>query len=563
MSVPQERAERRAVIATERLAEHWLEGLKARFVSSLTTSPEAETWEAVVTAMATWLDERRAFELDPRNLAHGYASDLFVINARLIGVVIEALMSKSSGPAGERFKVAVGKLADDTASWGRTFDADAAAFLEHAALVWVSLWHLAAAQVPPSKARDLVAGAVGRGVPPPIKVKLKVLPDAVHLTVENRFVGAEPRPATTEALAAVMANVGNVMGQVGARLKDQAVEFQRRAVDANRKLREARANARAEQALREQQEREARRAAEEARQAEFQSRIQQGDGAATPSVLAGTLSLKAGSLHRSILPTWLGLVALSWVGLLWGGFLITPFFGPFFAAAFVTFGIVGIPLFATFFGFIGMGPARDSTLRKMGFTKMPEDYQLTGYTRDMAKALGIPMPQLGIVSVHNAFAMGSSPTDATVAIGQPLIDRLEQREVMAVIGHELGHVVFGDMQRMMLMRTFQNATVFYMLAQGAKQFARWFICWAAELYILAFSRRREFWADAVGAALVGKDAMIGALRKLEQGPALTSAENTHARFMFRGNPFSTHPSTASRIEALERETYLRRLPISC
>ena len=170
------------------------------------------------------------------------------------------------------------------------------------------------------------------------------------------------------------------------------------------------------------------------------------------------------------------------------------------------------------------------------------------------------MPTIGTIAVRNALAMGASEKWATVAIGTPLLDELTDDEIAAVLGHELGHVVSGDMRRMMLMRTFQNAMVWYGFAQGLKQFARWMLCWMAELSILAFSRRREYWADAIGAELAGKDAMIGALRKLENAPVLTSAEKTHARFMFYGGALSTHPSTPLRIKALEAETYLKRLP---
>ena len=93
-----------------------------------------------------------------------------------------------------------------------------------------------------------------------------------------------------------------------------------------------------------------------------------------------------------------------------------------------------------------------------------------------------------------------------------------------------------------------------------KIFVRWILCWATELWILAFSRNREYWADAIGAALAGKEAMIGALIKLKDGPALTPAERTHIRFMVRGDITSTHPNTDQRIKALKAETYLKRLP---
>jgi heat shock protein HtpX len=222
-----------------------------------------------------------------------------------------------------------------------------------------------------------------------------------------------------------------------------------------------------------------------------------------------------------------------------------------------------VPLWGTIFGFLGMSAARESTLRDMGFQPCEATHPLNDAAEDFARALAIPVPRLGTINAHNAFAMGSDPANATVAMGVPLMKMLSEEETLAVLGHEMGHVVSGDMRRMMLMRTFQNATVWYMVLQCAKQLVRWVICWGAELYILGFSRKREYWADAVGAALTSKEAMIGALRKLDTAPPLTANENTHARFMFRGrtaNLFSTHPTMGERIKALKQETYLRRLP---
>lgn len=277
-----------------------------------------------------------------------------------------------------------------------------------------------------------------------------------------------------------------------------------------------------------------------------------------------SLHLDGPRLNRSLFPTWLSLVLLSWVSLLWGGMISAPIgvgFG-IMAAAFI--GIFAVPLWGTIFGFATMNSARRSTLTTMGFTELFEDSPLAKKSAAYARALGIAPPSIGTVNVYNAFAMGSNRNDATVALGQPLIEHLTERETEAVLGHELGHIVSGDMRRMMLMRTFQNATVWFMMFQGMKQVARWIICWAAELYILSHSRKREYWADAVGAALAGKDAMIDALKKLEQAPALSGAEQTHARFMVRGRPaglLSTHPSFAQRIQALENETYIHKLPL--
>lgn len=273
------------------------------------------------------------------------------------------------------------------------------------------------------------------------------------------------------------------------------------------------------------------------------------------------LPLDGRRLRGSILPTWLMLVGLSWVSLIWGALISLPFGVGLVIFASMFAGFFTVPLWGTVWGFFGMGAARDSTLRQMGFQELEATHDLARTAATYARVLDIPTPRLGTMDVRNAFAMGTNRDDATVAIGRPLINTMRADEVNAILGHELGHVVSGDMRKMMLMRTFQNATVWFGIAQGVKQFARWVICWGAELAILAFSRKREYWADAVGAALAGKEAMIGALRKLQQEPAaLTGGEVTHARFMFRGT-LSTHPTMAQRIAALENETYIKRLPV--
>jgi heat shock protein HtpX len=212
------------------------------------------------------------------------------------------------------------------------------------------------------------------------------------------------------------------------------------------------------------------------------------------------------------------------------------------------------------FGFLGMSAASDRTLRKMGFKELEPDHPLRATVNHLSAALAIPPPQVGTVPVFNAFAMGMSTERATVAIGIPMIEALTPEQLEAIIGHELGHIASGDMRRMMLMRTFQNALVWYAFSEGMKQFARWVMSWAAELAILAFSREREYWADAIGAALTSKEAMIGALSYMEDAPPLTSDEKANARFMFRGKLFSTHPGTWQRIHAVREEIYMRRLP---
>lgn len=272
-----------------------------------------------------------------------------------------------------------------------------------------------------------------------------------------------------------------------------------------------------------------------------------------------TSRLNGRALRGSVFGTWLMLVFFTWTSIAYTGF-----FSMLMGVGFVTgilgfFGLFLVPAWGTFWGFAGMGAAQSQTLRKIGFEDVADDHHLALTVNRLAEGLGIPSPRIGTMPIANAFAVGKRYDDAAIAIGQPLIKILKPDELEAVIGHELGHIVSGDMRRMMLMRTFQNATVWFAMAQGVKYYARWWLCFFGECYIHSFSRKREYCADAIGAALTSKEAMIGALRAIDGCATNSSFEHTYARFMFHTR-FRSHPPTEDRIAALEQETYIARLP---
>jgi heat shock protein HtpX len=80
------------------------------------------------------------------------------------------------------------------------------------------------------------------------------------------------------------------------------------------------------------------------------------------------------------------------------------------------------------------------------------------------------------------------------------------------------------------------------------------------MVVAAFSRWREYRADAGGARLAGRDSMISALRKLQATyeivdpsaakPALDAMKISGHRSGFRAL-FSTHPALSARIARLE------------
>jgi len=477
---------------------------------------------------------------------------------RMIERTAAALEHGPDSPARRAaFKRCVEDIARLRSSWLTLAAPDTVARHVSAVVVWHCAWHLLAAELTSAGLMGVLRDEPQRQPLAPSQPPR--LREPSSLTSVARRARREPATRAARQIWRRRAEtVAATVGDVGVRLGTTFKAFLAAAGTARQATADAWSQWLAEQETRREAQRteKALRAIEA--QADRRRRRQSLVGRRAGSELSGRLY--APGLRSSVAPTWLMLVGCSWVALVWGALLLAPFNGGIGSAVMVMGGVVAVPIWGTVFGFIGMGRAHDTTLRQMNYQGLPHNHPIAEACKGYCAVLEMPMPRLGTIPMHNAFAMGRDADDATVAIGKPLLDTLTPAEVNAVLAHELGHVVSGDMRRMMLMRTFQNATVWFMLAQGAKQVVRWMLSWAAELAILSFSRRREFWADAIGAALAGKEAMIGALQKLEQAPVLGADEKQHARFMFRGVVLSTHPSTANRIAALKDETYIRRLP---
>jgi heat shock protein HtpX len=235
--------------------------------------------------------------------------------------------------------------------------------------------------------------------------------------------------------------------------------------------------------------------------------------------------------------------------------------------AFLMVGGVVVPIFGLTMGFIGASGARHRAIRDVKASILDSDHPLTRAVHGLAHEFGLNvMPWVGIYpdADINAFAAGSGRKKAVVCFSQGLLDRSTGREILAIAGHELAHIANNDMRRMQFAWSFQNALTWYMLYEEARALARWLLGTLGELLIFDLSRRREYWADATAAALLGKQPMIEALQRLKEDPIEPPASRlAYARLMIRSNPkewFSTHPTIADRIDALERELYIKRLP---
>lgn len=79
----------------------------------------------------------------------------------------------------------------------------------------------------------------------------------------------------------------------------------------------------------------------------------------------------------------------------------------------------------------------------------PVELRLLNVVEEMSLAAGIPVPPVFLLSEEkgiNAFAAGYSPSDAVLGVTRGAAEGLTRDQLQGVIGHELSHVLNGDMR---------------------------------------------------------------------------------------------------------------------
>ncbi len=202
--------------------------------------------------------------------------------------------------------------------------------------------------------------------------------------------------------------------------------------------------------------------------------------------------------------------------------------------------------------------------------------------KKLSESAKIPMPRLYIIDdpAPNAFATGRDPSHSAVAVTTGLLDIMDDKELGAVLGHELSHVrnydirlntiTFGLTALVGLLSDFGLRVLWYSDRdeEDNSPVGMLFVLLVlivspiiSTLIQLAISRQREYLADASSAALTGdNDSMINALRKLDAHNRPMYQQNVAAESMYISDPlkksvltrfFSTHPPIEARIERLE------------
>ena len=210
----------------------------------------------------------------------------------------------------------------------------------------------------------------------------------------------------------------------------------------------------------------------------------------------------------------------------------------------------------------------------------------------LAAMADMPKPKkIAIMDTHvpNAFATGRNPKNAVVAVTRGLLARLDEKEVEAVLGHELMHVKNRDVMVLtwasiiVIMAGFLMQLLFWMSLFGgfggrgrqggggqamlimlAVYVGTIAVYYISQVLIMALSRYREFAADRGGAILTGAPGQLAsALSKINDEmfriPEKDMRQVEHANAFFiipalKGDKmaslFSSHPKVEQRIERL-------------
>lgn len=199
----------------------------------------------------------------------------------------------------------------------------------------------------------------------------------------------------------------------------------------------------------------------------------------------------------------------------------------------------------------------------------------------LARQANVRMPEVAIYpGAANAFATGAFRNHALVAVSTDIMRQMTREELRAVLGHEMSHVANGDMVTLTLVQGVLNAFVIFfsrviasVVASGGKGENRrgndgvYFLVTMvlqvvlgllSSLIVFAYSRRREYAADAGSAKLLGSPfPMIAALRRLGNLQPGTLPDSLKAFGIAEGrrtSVWSTHPSLEDRIAALQKVT---------
>jgi heat shock protein HtpX len=257
----------------------------------------------------------------------------------------------------------------------------------------------------------------------------------------------------------------------------------------------------------------------------------------------------------------------------------------------VSLGLLALA-FAVVYGLFALARSRSMIASMTGADEVgAEDLKpLRRLVENVSIGAGLPVtPDVRIVNdpAPNAFAAGLRPTTSYVGVTTGLLRTMPQRELEAVIAHEISHVRNRDTYLMTMATVFAGVIAliadvgFRALAYGGRSRKAGALVlvlaivgfilapYAALLLRMSLSRRREFLADAGAAEILNDPEAMGlALRRLQVDGTTVKYADASVAHLWVESPtdrvdserrgvlalsslFNTHPPLEQRIAALE------------
>jgi Zn-dependent protease with chaperone function len=200
------------------------------------------------------------------------------------------------------------------------------------------------------------------------------------------------------------------------------------------------------------------------------------------------------------------------------------------------------------------------------------DHPVVELVRRRCAEAGVPMVKLGLVNdgTPNAFTFGRTTRDARIWVTRGLVERLDERELDAVIAHEVGHIKNRDFIVMTVAAVIPM--VLYLVYVGARESRRregmavavtaYAAYVMAQFALLALSRARETAADNWSCRCTQDgDALASALVKIAYGMGVVQGEGRERVAALQSQGKEGRRSAARESSRLRRAASMRAMGI--